>query len=221
MAKTTKNEKQDILCADIARALIALDLSYEGPKVYIRDAVIPDLAFDAENQILSEIEFQEVIIKTFALSPSVPSANLPIFVGCLIQELEGRTGQSDLPPGHFNNCDVEVFANAAATNTDVLRLDLPSGEKVLLTILRKLYLQKGRGRRENGLSRGLDLSDRHLVPKVLKTLRKEGFVAEARYSDQSVWLPIRSADKRERAHRILASPHQSTDALLIACSKIQ
>jgi hypothetical protein len=221
MTKTTAREKQDALCADIARALIALDFSYQGPKLYIRDAVIPELMFDIDSQNLSELEFQEAIIKVLALSPSVPASNLPIFVKCFIQEFEGRTSQSDLPATHFIKCDIDSFENAAATNTEILRLDLPPGGKVLLTILRKLYLQKGRGRRENALSRGLDLSDRGLVPEVLKALRREGFVTQARYTDQCVWLPIRAADKRQRAHRILGSPHQCTDSLLIACSKIR
>ena len=45
------------------------------------------------------------------------------------------------------------------------------GVRVCLTVLKKLYEQRGAGRKENALHRGLDGHARRLVPDVLQSFR--------------------------------------------------
>src|SRR5207245_1995834 len=97
----------------------------------------------------------------------------------------------------------------------ILSLSLPLGTRVLLTALKKLYAQSGSGRRESAFIKGLDLRAQQLVPDALALLRKRGFVTRTQQRGQIVWLPTKSSDIRTRALALLASPHLSSDALVV------
>lgn len=78
------------------------------------------------------------------------------FVQCQILRLEGF---SKLPalPDVFDRCEVGEFDDRH-TNAAIIRSELQDTTKVLLVIIRKLFLQRGRGRIESALPRGLNES---------------------------------------------------------------
>lgn len=82
--------------------------------------------------------------------------------------------KEDLPSEVFDDdCDFEEFSDAR-TNADIFELQLPEGTKVLLTVLKKLFMQRGSGRRESAFTRGLDHRARRLVPDVLDLIKRKG-----------------------------------------------
>lgn len=219
--QASSKERQGTISTDVVRAILTLGFGYNGSKAFIRGVEIPDLHFDDTGCDLSELQFQDVVIHELALSPDIESEVLPIFENSIVGELHGRVGWSDIPNEKFPGTEINRFEDEVSTNTAILRqANLPAATKVLMTMLRKLYVQKGRGRRENALFRGMDPSLRHLVAGVLQELRKEGFVTQANYTDQIVWIPTRSVEKRQRALKIIDSPHDTSDSLVQSCSEL-
>jgi hypothetical protein len=101
----------------------------------------------------------------------------------------------------------------------VLDLQLPLGVRVLVTVLKKLFERKGRGRRENALYRGLDYRAKRLVPEVLQLLKANAIAFPCRRGVETIWLPDRSA--RARAGKIVASPSVKADSLVLAAAKLE
>jgi hypothetical protein len=143
-------------------------------------------------------------------------SRLPRFHECYFTRIEGRAGFDDLPTGVFDTkCQVEAFGHTVENPSSILELDLPIGVRVLLTVLRKLYLQHGTGRRENALFRGLDQGARQYVNPILDVLSKYGLATRTRSHDQTHWLPVRK--EAMRVNRIIAAPNTPGDAALEEC----
>ena len=132
----------------------------------------------------------------------------------------GRTSKADLPVARFHDCEFDEFELAASTTAALLALPLPLSCRVLLTALKKLFIQKGSGRKDSALSRGLDTKTRGALPATLELLRREGFVIRTKQGNDIVWLPAKGATFRQRALSILAGPIASTDSLMNAAKDL-
>jgi hypothetical protein len=216
----SKTQDQGVLLSDILRTIHCLGFQYGGPPLFVKNALVPDLTLDNPSADLSLVEFQDVLIASLELAPEMFIARLPRFVRCDILTVVGRTGAADMPVDKFLECRYDEFVETGATTDSILQMDLPMGGKVLLTILRKIYTQRGRGRRESALYRGLDHRAQRLVADVLDLMKKEGFVIPAKVGGQVVWLPTRSPGTRVRALKILSAPHVSNDTLFQACASL-
>ncbi len=205
----------DTLCADVFLVLNHMGASYDGPNLFIKEVLMPELIIDKASPDFSRVQLQDSIVGRLDLSSDVEAAGLPRFFRCYFGLEEGRTGVKDLPEATFIECIADAFENPAQTTNAILALSLPLGTKVILTILKKLYAQRGSGRKESALYRGLDVRAQQLVQEALNLLRREGFVAKSRQGDQIVWLPTKSSDARRRAFSILAAPSTSQDVLVV------
>jgi hypothetical protein len=119
----------------------------------------------------------------------------------------------------FHDCVIDSFTSGAGTTNDVLDLHLPLGVRVMITVLKKLFERRGRGRKENALYRGLDHRARRLVPEVLQLLKANAVAFPCRRGVETIWLPDRSA--QARAGRIISSPSSKDDSLVIAAGKLE
>ena len=96
-----------------------------------------------------------------------------------------------------------------STNSAVLKLSLAPPLKALITILRKLYVQAGGGRRITALKRGVPPGPiLDSVDEVLRILESEGMIGEF----GGVIQPVRR--EAGRAHAILASGNLSQDRIV-------
>lgn len=206
--------KCDTPCADVFLVLERMGFSYDGPDLFIKEVLVPEIVLEQPSGDYNRVEFQDSIFGRLDLSPEATATQLPRFVRCHFGLVEGFTGYRDLPGAAFSEVTVDAFENPAHTTNAILSLLLPLGTRVLLTILRKLYAQRGSGRRESALYRGLDVRARQLVPQILNLLRREGFATRNRQGDQVVWLPTKSSDSRRRALSILSAPSSSPDPLM-------
>ena len=91
--------------------------------------------------------------------------------------------------------------------------------RVLLTILRKLYLQGGSGRKENAFTRGMSNSAGRFVDSLLEIVRREGLATVGTYGANKVWQPVRS--QRPRVRRLLESPTATSDPALLEAAKLR
>ena len=216
--RAAQEQRTDTLCADMCLVLAGRGDSYAGPKIFIKDSLIPKLDLGASEADLSGIEFQDCIFGH--LEYGVEAEKSPRFVRCYFGLLEGRAGLRDLPESIFVEATVEAFENPAQTTNAILGLELPLGTRVMLTILKKLYAQSGSGRRESAFIKGLDPRAQQVVPAALSVLRKRGFATRTKQGDQIVWLPTKSSAVRKRALGMLAGPHTSDDPLIAESENI-
>lgn len=200
------------LAADVFAVMLARRADYLGSRAYIRDAFVQSMSFDADSPAFSEVTFQDCLFKSLDLAPDAVVEKLPVFERCYIGTLEGRLSRHDLPSPVFgDDTIIEGFAEGSQATAQILELHLPLGTRVLLTILRKLFMQRGSGRKENALFRGLDHRAKRLVPDVLNLLQGEKIASPARVGESTIWYPDRSQSGRVRA--LLAAPTATTDNL--------
>lgn len=122
-------------------------------------------------------------------------------------------------PSWIIKCEIGEF-DLLPTNDSILDdADLPVAHRVLLTILRKLFLQRGAGRRENALSRGLPTGFKLLTPDILEILRSLEFVSRQVIAGYRVWRPDRS--RTSEVHSILNQYSASRHPVVTAVRKIQ
>ncbi len=138
---------------------------------------------------------------------------MPRFTSCSFASIVGRLGINDLPEGVFANCSFEDFPEAGDSNASILDAEsLPRGTRVTMALLRKLYLQRGSGRKDNALTRGMSPKDAELVKPAMQLLQREGLAIATQLSTSLVWLPDRSAGPRVRT--FLSSPRIGDDPLV-------
>jgi hypothetical protein len=204
--------------ADLARVAIECGHPLEGP-LSVHGVFIPDLEFTTRTGNASQLAFQECFFSRIGIDADVDDDALPKFIGCFIDEIDGRISREDLPAASFDSeCIIESFTTPAATTAAVLSLGLPLGTRVVLTILKKLYQRRGAGRKENALFRGLDHRARRLVGGALQLIQHEGLAVPSRRGDETIWLPDRSSMRR--VGRIIAAPTSHDDPLLRAAADL-
>ena len=193
-----------IFSADLARVAMECGHTLEDP-LHIRGIYIPEIECSSRAGIASRLEFHECFFRRVGIDTDVIGGSLPRFKGCFIEEIDGRVSRHDLPAGVFDSdCIIESFSASAGTTDAVLSLELPLGTRVVLTILKKLYQQRGSGRRENALLRGLDDRARRCVPEALRLLQREGLAAPCKRGEDTIWIPDRGSMRR--VGRIIAAP---------------
>ena len=189
-----------------------MNLSYIGPSIFISNVVLPGIYLDENSPRFSDLEFQDCMFQSLEVDHKLDPAKLPVFLRCYFGEVEGRMGPDDLPSEVFKDCVFDCFAESAQTTSKILNSTLDMGTKVLLTILKKVYFQRGSGRRESALYRGLDHAARRVVPDVIDLLAREGLILKSKANDGTLWLPVRA--QSVRVQRILVAPNRTVDPLL-------
>lgn len=158
----------------------------------------------------SNVIFRNCLLEAIELFDSSQDKMLPNFQSCVLMLVKGRSSQDDLPKDKFDNsCTYECFSDSANTQAAILSSALSRGEKIVLTILRKLFVQSLSGRAESALFRGLDMNDRQLIPDAIKLLQQQGLLMLYNRGDGNVWVPVRK--EINRARRILATPNACDD----------
>lgn len=213
IAQAARHRTWNTLVADLVLVLNQLAESYDGPMIYVSEVIIPELAL-LPSINYSRLQFQDCACATLDLPTRMTTDRLPHFVRCFFAMVEGRTGYADLPKDSFEDCEVDTFENPGETTNAILALSLPLGTKVILTILKKLYAQRGSGRRDSALYRGLDARAQNIVPDALQLLSREGFAIKTKQGAQVVWVPVKSSEVRRRALTMLTSPNASQDSLI-------
>lgn len=160
------------LIADVAAICELLS----EPEVNFRDLVIKGAycgQFDLTDTSLSHLVFEDCFFNLLSVSEQNPSE---VFVkGGMIEVLDGVSRREFAPDWIDGNCDVDSF-RFPSTNAEVLNSQLPEPVKFGMVILRKLYLQAGRGRKMSALLRGMQSDKVPLVQTTIKTLERLGLL---------------------------------------------
>jgi hypothetical protein len=206
------------VATDISRAILDIGLEIKT-DTYIDGVYVPELELTNDMGNGAKLCFRDCLLGRVGIDPEVPNSKMPKFQTCYIGEVDGRLSVRDLPSDVFDSeCIIDDFSTQAETTSAILDLDLPLGTRVLMTVLKKLYQRKGRGRKENALHRGLDHQARRLVPDVLKLLHAEDLATPYRRGDMTIWLPNRIG--MSRVGKIISSPSGSSDPLLVKSAEL-
>ncbi len=196
---------------------LALDILLSGAKrsqgvFHCGDLEIEEGEADIinlEDEPLTNIQLSNCYIKKLCL-PQIQTDDFKLeFKDCAIVRLEGAANYKGLPHWIINPT-IDYFDDTR-TSAAILRLNLPLPIRVLLTIIRKLFIQKGRGRLESALFRGLDEAAKKYVQPILRILESEGVAFSIKSHQGIIWHGARN--QRQRMLQILDSPTLSDPIL--------
>ena len=192
----------DIICSLLVSGLTEID--FGGAYVDGGYASI----FDLSRARVSDLQVDESIIdRLIVSSASVQNVRISKSV---IGTLEGISSQAATPDWLKDN-SVHVYSSVATTSR-IRAANLQPEQKVLVTVLRKTFFQKGSGRREEALLRGLGkLVKAGTLDRILGRLISEGLLIKEKGESGSLYVPIRSQTRR--AGRILAELSLSKDPI--------
>jgi hypothetical protein len=204
--------------ADYAIAADIVAIAHQGQydlgsnKIIVKEIILPSIELLPEGGNIGNVEFQDCLIDVLDLPGELEEDQTPIFRDCSIDSIENRVGPADVSADKFINTTVSKYGVSSATTAAILNLGLPIGTVVALSILKKIYIQKGAGRRSSALYRGLDTKAKAHVPDVLEVLQDQELILKTKQGPNDVWIPVRSQAGRIRA--LLAAPNKSSDSLL-------
>lgn len=203
--------------ADIVNLGLRMGLEIEEDTAVMR-VHIENFEIEGDRSDMHRVTFSDCMFERLILSDPLPPDSCPVFRGCLIQDLEGRVSEGDLPPEKFVDCYVDTYASASTTVSSVLDLKIPAGAKVLITLLRKLFVQSLSGRKENALFKGLDGEHQAKVKEVISLLVSHGLIVNSGRAGETIWIPVRR--HTGRALGIIAAPSGSKDRVMIEARKL-
>lgn len=206
------------LSGDILQIMQEMNVPISSEKIYIKGVFYPEINCGETDKDFSNVEYQDCVFQTIALASEANEKLLPKFTSCGFGLVDGRVSEKDLPKNVFQNCSFESFTDTSETTSAILELRLALGVRVLLTVLKKLYLQPGSGRRDSALHRGLDQQAQSLLPGVMQILKRENMVLETKSGGRVLWLPIRAQSARVR--KMISAPNSSDDSLIRLASNL-
>jgi len=160
---------------------------------------------------LSGLLFSNCYLSMVEIEPNNPIRN-PIFKDCMITEISGYPDKESLPSNKFINTEIEAYSSQPQTNAAIRNEQISTGEKVLLIILRKIFLQSLSGRSESALYRGLSTSEKQLVDPLVRHLHQSGYLVPITRGGTSIWVPVRKYLHNIR--RIIAGVNSESPELM-------
>lgn len=214
------DKKSSVVAFDVYRILHAMCASYDGPPVDIKDGIIFHIEIEEDMPCLNGIHFVNCLIDQIYLDHNVNMKNMPHFISCEIESLIGRVSRPDVSTQLISESfKVKQYSNFNKTTAAIMKSHLHTPVKVLLTILKKLFLQPGSGWQESALYRGIDSPARELVGPILELIESEKLAKPLRLDRRIVWVPQRT--EYARVIKILEAPTQSHDTLIVQCEALQ
>jgi NACHT domain len=191
-------------CVAVALTMSADD-TVDCLGVTVREALFRLIS--VEERRINRLNVFDCWIEEIAVGPATLQSSI-VLSDCVIGRLYGASDGSSLPANSFQRCTIEAF-DSLGTNAAIVNSDLPPKMKALLTVLRKLYLQAGGGRRIAALKRGLPPGEiRDSVDGVLDVLQVHGLV--------SIFNNIAHPERRlaARANSIVSARSLSEDPIV-------
>jgi hypothetical protein len=114
-------------------------------------------------------------------------------------------------PSWIRNIQAEEFDSVESISR-IRKIGLKPAQEILITVIRKTFFQKGSGRKEEALLRGLGtLAAKSMSTKILNIMIQENLLTTFRGGEGTVYAPVRS--NTNRMQRILDELGGSQDPL--------
>lgn len=206
--------KHGAMVLDCVSLALKLGVKARIPSLQISELAVSQLRFGDSDADLGQLQFQQCVITTLDLTEFDGNHELPTFVDCAFGQVLGAGSPDSLPKDAFINCSYDSFDASTRTTRGIMAMPgLSDRQKVVLSILKKVYMQAGGGRREGAFARGLDPKQRGLVSDVLKELTSEGMLVRSKAGNYVIYAGVRG--QASRARDMLSAGAAVTDSLLI------
>jgi hypothetical protein len=204
------------LKGDLVVALSATNLSPREKWISISEASVGTLDLQHAPEVFSKIKFYDSIFDIVEIDEG-HTASLPEFHSSMISIIRGPRDEAGISR-YFHNTEIGRFEFEEITNNSILELSIPSGVKLGLTVLRKLYVQPGGGRLESAFSRGIKPEHRPMIDAVLDTIVSEGFARISRRGGEPVYL--KNVDRLVEAREIVLKKGAVKSSLISELQKL-
>jgi hypothetical protein len=207
IAKQALDSKNKILGSDIIASL----LRENGDAVDFRGLVVEQgnfLRFDLRDRKISNLTVKDSYFGALVF-PSPGSSNLKI-INCVAPRVYGVTSVAGLP-GWVRELVAEEYDSVESVSR-IKRIGLSPAHEILTTIIRKTFFQKGKGRKEEALLRGLGrFGSQGLTNKILNILLRERILEKFKGNEGWVYAPVRANAARMKT--LLNELRNSNDPL--------
>ncbi|MBY5868788.1 NACHT domain-containing protein [Rhizobium leguminosarum] len=169
---------------------------------------------------LDERQISNLIIKGSSigeLALPVKSARNVQISDCVAERVTGVSSQAALPEW-IQRLDAGELDSVASVSR-IRKIGLKPAQAILITIIRKTFFQKGAGRKEEALLRGLGkVATRSLSRTILNIMIRENLLTTFRGDEGTVYSPVRS--HTNRMQKLLDELAASADPLWADVSKL-
>lgn len=206
--------KNGAMVLDCVSLALGLGVKTRIPSLHVSELAISLLRFGDSDADLGQLRFHQCVITTLDLTEFDGNHELPMFIDCAFGQVLGAGNPDSLPKDAFVNCSYDSFDASTRTTRGIMAMPgLSDRQKVVLSVVKKVYMQAGGGRREGAFSRGLDPKQRGLVTEVLKELTSAGILVRARTANNVIYAGVRGQASRVRD--MLSAGAAVTDPLLV------
>lgn len=187
------------IIGELVAALLLIDstpLDLGGARIAGAELCLLPLGF----RRLLNVEFSDGIIELLALENCTVDDSSGVLI--LRSEIIRATGlsSSNALPKWLHECklhNVDNVSNAARIKSS----HLPPAQKLFLSLVHKIFFQRGGGRKENSLYKGGfgQEFDKKLIEKILALLVAEGLIEKSKDSSGYIYNPNREYTSRMKA----------------------
>ncbi|CAM3931949.1 NACHT domain-containing protein [Aeromonas bestiarum] len=212
---TTKQNQQVIgeLTSSIYN-LSSHDIDFGGVSV---ESIIPILLLGARR--VFNVTFRNCIIEEVCFNDcKVDQSSHVTIIDSDISEAKGMASTEKLPEW-IKNTNI-LKAESTSNSSRIKSSNLPASQKLFLSIIQKIFFQRGGGRKENSLYKGAfgQEFDRKKIERILSILLTEGLIEKSKDTGGFIYNP-----KREYTSRMKLIKDQlalSTDELWLKIKEL-
>ncbi len=208
-----------VMLGEVVSILLFTEEHVDFKALTLRHGAIPVMYLGANKVRNLEVVSCEIGILVVTLD-SLSASNHVYIRNSIVNYVGGVTSAAALPDW-ITGTDVFEYDQDVSNTARIKASDIPDGQKLLLSIIHKLFFQPGRGREEAALLKGGfgRKFDHRAVEEILKKMMNEGLVEKFKGDDGDVYRPIRR--HTERMARIKSELALSEDPLWAWASTIR
>ena len=174
------------------------------------------IKLDMSKVVAGNLTITESTMGTMVLPGSVPP-NTAI-TNCIAERIIGVTAPTALPTW-INGLEADRFDSVASVSR-IRQIGLEPPQEILITIIRKTFFQKGAGRKEEALLRGLgQLAAKNTAQEIVNMLLKSELLG--RFKGDEGWVYTPNRNHAGRMKQMLYELETSQDPLWTAVSQMK
>lgn len=196
----------DSILADVLRVAssVGVDSDRTRHSFLVEGVIFDELEVTGDDNLMAKVRFVDCIFQRVDLTGAEQGGAYPQFARGMIGLVDGVATMPDWLSESFDGVEIEGYSHRSQTTSGIMQLALSTEDKIALSVLKKVYGQRGAGRKEGALSRGLDLSLRPLVPAVLGEMVSAGWIQRSSAGNTTLYVPIK--ERRASALQALNAP---------------
>lgn len=202
-----------VLASDLVASLLRTAKSpFDFERLEVKDGEF--LYLPLGERAVSNLTIKECVFGELAF-PAKNLTNVQIS-DCLVNKVSGISSSTALP-SWITGLQADQFDSVESVSR-IRKIGLKPPQEILITIIRKTFFQKGSGRKEEALLRGLGtLAAKSMSSKIINVMIREGLLTSFKGSEGTVYSPVRASTRRMQ--QILDELGGSADPLWLEVSQ--